>query len=726
MIRSGPAIAAFFTAAIFTSAALLFFVQPMYAKLVLPLLGGSAAVWTTAMLFFQSALLAGYLYAHLSTRYLPVTAQVALHLALWALAFVFLPLAIPQDWTYSPDAPAAWQTLEVFALGVGVPFAVLSGNAPLIQSWYARSGGPSAEDPYFLYGASNAGSLIALLGFPLVAAPLAGAQAISLGWAWVYGLLGILLLGSGLLALRNLRRVPPGNTTGTATPLTARQIGLWLFLAFVPSSLMLATTETIATDIGSFPLVWVIPLALYLLTFVLAFSNRTTPRVATLQKLYLLALILIVTLMAYDQVARLGWVSFAALIAFFFAATLLAHRRLYESRPDERHLTIFYFTMSVGGAMGGMFNSILAPVIFNDVYEGPVVVALSGMLLMSRLRRPTPREIAVGLAVAALAALPMLLRRQAIVPDQNVATLLGGIVVALGLIYLGARAFGTLAAVAALLVIGHLASPFTVLHKERSFFGTYKVRQGPVIRNLLHGTTAHGAQFVADTQGPPQPLAYYHRNGPMGQLFTSATGQQAGRIGVVGLGVGALACYGRDGQDWQFYEIDAAIDRIARDPALFGFMENCAGDAPTHIGDARLVLETEVARSAPGYDILVIDAYSSDSVPVHLVTLEAMQIYRARLAEGGILAFHISNRYFDLAPVLGRAADSLAMTALLQKHPHAGAALDRGDTPTHLVLMSADPDRLAPFAGEARWQALAGDGGTAWTDDFANILGALR
>lgn len=723
MLRSGPALAAFFSLTIFTSAALLFFVQPMYARLVLPLLGGSAAVWTTAMLFFQSALLLGYLYAHLSTKYLPVAAQVALHLCLWATGFIFLPLAIPESWAYDAELPANLQTLYIFALGVGVPFTILAGNAPLIQSWYARSGGPSADDPYFLYGASNIGSLLALLGFPLVAAPLFGAGQISWGWAGGYLLLGALLLCSGLAARRGV--VSTKNHPAKPTEkLTSRQIGAWLFFAFVPSSLMLATTETIATDIGSFPLIWVIPLSLYLLTFILAFSNRRFPSVGLLERLFLLSLIFMVLLIAFDQVARLAWISFTILIVGFFITALLAHRRLYDSRPAESHLTIFYFTMSVGGALGGVFNSIIAPSIFSDVYEGPLIIAVSSLLLLRKMRMPNSREVFVGLIAAILAVLPPLLTRiTEINIDGKIPMLATGFIVAISFSLLRTRAYGLFVMAMLLATTGLLSAPTNILHSERSFFGTYKVEESTTLRTLFHGTTVHGAQLTNEDSARPSPMSYYHIDGPMGQIFQSDFGQNAETIGVVGLGVGALACYRQPHQNWTFYEIDAAVDRIARDPKLFGFMSGCAGPSPTLIGDARLVLEHQDAA----YDILVIDAYSSDAVPVHLVTREALEIYRARLTNNGIIVFHISNRFFALAPVLAHAADTLGMEALMQAHPFdRSKKLAQGDVPSRVVIMARDAKTLTDFAAQERWRVLPRNDKPLWTDDYSNVLGALR
>ncbi|MEL6597789.1 MAG: transporter, partial [Pseudomonadota bacterium] len=393
-----------FTSTIFLSASLLFFVQPLFAKLVLPHIGGAPAVWTTAMLFFQTVLIAGYLYAHLSTKYLPVKAQIAVHLALWALALFFLPLSVPDTWSYDPNASPALQTLILFALGVGLPFAVLSANAPLIQSWYAKSGGPSADDPYFLYGASNLGSLIALLAFPLAAEPLLGATTIGWGWAMGFVVLGAGLLISGLTAQGDV----PVVSTKTFTAPSAKSIAWWLALAFVPSSLMLALTTKLSQDLGSVPLIWVLPLSLYLVTFVVAFRDKMIAGPATLKVAFLASLALIAAAFSGLAAPAMTWTLSGLLLLAFFVVATYAHRKLYETRPDSSGLTLFYVIMSVGGALGGLFNSILAPALFDQIQEGRVTVLIAAGLLFAGGARLSPRQGYIGLAAALIVLLPLI------------------------------------------------------------------------------------------------------------------------------------------------------------------------------------------------------------------------------------------------------------------------------------------------------------------------------
>ncbi len=724
LTRPGLLVPVLFTATIFVSASLLFFVQPLFAKIVLPQIGGAPAVWTTAMLFFQTVLIGGYLYSHLLTRYLAPAAQLALHLALWAAALAFLPLAIPPGWRYDPAVPAAWQTLMLFALGVGLPFGVLSANAPLIQFWYARSDGPSADDPYFLYGASNLGSLVALLAFPLVAEPLLGAQRIGELWALGFVCFGGLLLLCGLNAMRGARVRAEGKAA-LAAPVTIGRIGRWILLAFVPSSMMLAVTTKISTDIGAVPLVWVIPLSLYLLTFVVTFSRRPLAVTPVLTVFYLLALAALGAVFTGLAGAHLELIGVAILICAFFIVALFAHAKLYGSRPDGQHLTLFYLVMSIGGALGGLFNSILAPVLFDSLAEGGVTTLLAATLVLSPAMRPTRALAVTGLGFGAMAVLTLFVARQFFGVEDVI--LLKALMFALaGIVAVVLRKKLPAAAIAAGMVVvsGLYLIPNGDLFRDRSFFGTHRIVDADGLRQYANGTTIHGAERLVDLgRASPEPQFYYHRNGPMAQVLRSDVGEKAHRIGIVGLGAGALACYRRDGQEWTFYEIDAAVDRIARNPDFFTFLSACAPDAPTRLGDARMMLAQEGA--AHRYDILIIDAYGSDAVPMHLTTNEAMRLYMSRLAPDGVLLYHISNRYYAIDRPLARSAASLGLAARFQDYLAEGAT-EPGDTPSHVVMIAPNEDALGSLAHDARWKPLASDGGRIWTDDFADLLSILK
>lgn len=720
--RKEIAVPVLFTATIFTSASLLFFVQPMFAKMVLPYLGGSPAVWTTAMLFFQTVLLLGYIYAHLSVRFLSQRAQVILHLCVWASALAFLPIAVPEGWRYDPERPAEFQALCLFAVGVGLPFAALSATAPLLQAWYARTGALSASDPYFMYGASNLGSLISLLAFPFVAEPLFGVGAIGNSWAVLYTMLGLGLAACGF-AMRHgaaapARTAPTTNATGHGW----RQIALWLFLAFIPSSLMLSITSTVATDIGSFPLIWIIPLALYLLTFVFAFSGKAWPDHPVIEKLFLIFLIYGLYIFSGGLTGKLGWLPFGILISFFLIAALLSHRKLYISRPPQENLTIFYVTMSVGGALGGLFNSIVAPILFNDVYEGPITLVLSALLLTrSKLIK---EDVSWFIGATILCALPMSLALWLDVSQLRPFALLTGVLFFLSFWSLRGRPLAAFATAAAILILGQsFLIPETLL-KERSFFGTYSVRERDSLRVLDHGTTQHGAERLADTGQRPMPTSYYFPNAPMGRIMADPTLRGDETVGIVGLGVGALVCYRQGGQTWHLYEIDAIVDRIARHSGLFDFMPQCGGESPTHIGDARIVLEGQNLD----FDILVIDSYSSDAIPIHLMTTEAVRLYIERLTDDGIVVFHISNRFFALEPVLARIARDLGLYAAVENFASSSAEAGQGAVGSDVVVFARGADRLARLAKSigGTWRPLISDAEAAWTDDYSNLLGALR
>ena len=712
---------ALFTLTIFTSAALLFFVQPLFTRIALPQIGGAPAVWTTAMLFFQTTLIAGYVYAHVLVRHVPQRIGLAVHLVLWAAALMFLPLALPEGWRYDPDGSAAWQTLMLYAAGVGLPFAFLSANAPLIQAWYARSGGPSAADPYFLYGASNLGSLAALLAFPLAAEPILGLTEIGRAWAWGFAALGALLMMAGLAARggsADAEMAEAAPHVPEAAPGPGR-IAAWLFLAFVPSSLLLGVTSKISTDFGALPLIWVVPLALYLLTFVLVFTRRPLLGGRGLQVAFIVALVYLVLATSSPIEPKLLLGPMILLVLAFFAVALTAHARLYALRPAGRHLTLFYVAMSVGGALGGLFNSILAPVIFDDIHELKVVIVMAAALLVV----PEGGRQALGGAGAVALALRVL-ARVLTWPGIAPAALAVAACLWAGFALRAPRPATVVLSVGLVAAGGAWMAMESAILRDRSFFGAHTVRdRDDAVRVYAHGTTIHGAQKL-DTLGSrwPEPITYYHESGPLGQVLAAPAGQAARRIGIVGLGVGALACYRRPGQEWHFYEIDRKVDEIARDPALFTYMSSCAGDAPTHLGDARVVL---AAQDGLRFDVLVIDAYSSDAVPVHLTTIEAIELYRARLAEGGIALFHVSNNYFDIHLPLGRAAAHLGMAARWQVHFPA-AEDQSGAIPSIVVAMAEDEAMLAPLDADGRWSALPPDGGPVWTDDYANVLGILK
>ncbi|MDH3229710.1 MAG: spermidine synthase, partial [Alphaproteobacteria bacterium] len=577
-----------FTITLGLSALLLFWVQPLYARLMLPLLGGAPAVWITAMLFFQAALLAGYLYAHLSIRWLGLKRQSLLHGVLLLVAFVALPVALPQGWTPPVEAmPAGWQ-LALMAAGIGLPFFAVSATAPLLQRWFAHSGHADSANPYFLYGASNIGSIAALLGYPVLAEPALRLGQQGLAWTGGYA---VLVLSIGLCGYAMWRRHvtdPPG-AQGEGLTLSPdidwRRRLWWIALAFAPSSLMLGTTLHISTDLAAVPLLWVLPLTLYLLTFVIVFARRPLLPHKRMLALQIPALIVLAVVMSWDITGPWGEI-LIHLVAFFFIATA-CHGELAARRPAALHLTEFYLWMAVGGVLGGLFNAVLAPLLFDTVLEYPLLIAAVALLRPWNAiggRRALALDILqpAGLAAAALA-LPFAFDYG---PDDNgravvavTFSLAVGITIGFALIDRPLRfALGLgvlLAAGPVVLAQTGFAGEYhrKTLLRERSFFGVHRVmlQSEPADAHvLLHGTTVHGAQF-RDPELRSQPLTYYHRRGPLGAVFRSFPPWRFLRVGVVGLGAGATACYAQRGQDWTFFEIDPTVVRIARDARYFTY-----------------------------------------------------------------------------------------------------------------------------------------------------------
>lgn len=711
-----------YTVTIFVSAALLFFVQPLFAKLALPQVGGSPAIWATAMLFFQAVLLAGYAYAHLLTKKLSVAKQVLIHLLLWVCALFFLPLALRTEVNPETGVPVALQTLMLFAAGVGIPFAFLSANAPLIQSWYAKSGGYSSDDPYFLYGASNLGSLGALLAFPLIAEPIWGARQIGLGWALLFVVLGLLLGWCAYFAYKGRSSIisVPAKKTNDAPPTWSTKMR-WMFLAFIPSTLMLVVTTKISQDYGALPLIWVVPLGLYLLTFVITFRHGSFVGNRVQQWFVVVGITIFVGLLI-KKTAVIHGTEVLLLIVAFFLLSLVAHRQLYDRRPGGAHLTGFYMIMSIGGALGGLFNSIVAPVLFNDFYEAHISALLSIGVLFLLGNRTSARGLTVDTLSALLVLSPFALASMDLGfgPTTTVKFVTAMFVVA----FVGAHFLRHTLVVMPVVTLTVVAvfMQGDGSFKDRSFFGGHRITTAENVRVYFNGSTVHGAQLIEDYGAPrPRAQSYYHSATPMGQIFQSEFASASTDIGIVGLGVGALACYAQDQQVWQFYEIDAYVDRIARNPDFFTYMTQCAADAPTHLGDARIVLEQQKGAR---FDILVIDAYSSDAIPVHLTTAEAIRLFGDRLKPRGVLVLHITNRYYEIAPTLARAAAAVGMHARINRFSNDGEVM--GALRSTVLIMSKDEQTVAAFSQDQGWQPIQSDGLPPWTDDYANVLSTLR
>jgi tetratricopeptide (TPR) repeat protein len=785
--------AVLFSLTLFLSAFLLFTVQPMFAKMALPLLGGAPAVWNACLVFYQAALLAGYLYAHLTLKWLGPRRQAVLHLLLLCLAWIALPIRaaeglLPPATTF--PAPWLWMLL---AVSLGLPFFTVSASAPMLQAWFARIGirGPSpfaARDPYFLYAASNLGSLSALLAYPLVIEATATLARQGFYWAIGYGLLMALIAACAALLFRvpnvsGTLRVPLANGT-RSVPDTLRRRLRWLALSLVPSSLLLGVTTYISSEITPMPFLWVLPLALYLSTFVLVFAPRTIVPLAWMVRLQPILIVVATITLLYSGTAAREALLFGTLhLATFFVTAMVCHGQLAADRPAAAHLTEFYLWMSLGGVLGGLFSALVAPVIFKSALEYPLMMAAACLLrphkVAGTLRVPSadheytvpgPRLPLTGpvadtgagtmypwsacgsRTTSRVSRVWLLLCR--VREGLTVTIMLLCLILAWGLragsflsgsryidgpatrlavvLAAGAAAFllrhrpavfGTAVAVLAAISLWSVETGMQLLDAERSFFGILRVEYDPLwnVHRLLNGTTYHGQQSLFAGQRR-EPQGYYHRTGPLGQVFEVLHARRpVSEVGVLGLGAGTIAAYAQPGERFTFYEIDPAVERIARNPDYFTYLADCRGTEKVILGDARLSLASEAERK---FDLLVVDVFSSDFVPVHLMTKEALAIYLDRLNPGGLLAIHISSRYFDLAPVVGKLAEDAHAEARIRTDRASEESL--GKLNSVWVVMAAKPSDLGPLADDEGWLSLIPDAGPVWTDAFSNVVGALR
>ncbi|MFZ5721803.1 MAG: spermidine synthase [Pseudomonadota bacterium] len=741
---------ALFALTVFSSAALVFMVQPMVAKLVLPLLGGSPSVWNTSMAFFQFALLAGYFYAHLLQRIPSVRGQAIAHVAALIVAAVALPLRVNGlAGPPSSDHPNLW-LLAVLTLSIGAPFAVLSATAPLVQAWHARTVGViEGKEPYVLYAASNLGSLIALLAYPLIVEPAFPLMGQRLGWSAGYGLF-VLVIGTLAFAVSRVRAeigVRPGLTAPAPASAGApswRDRATWVVLAAIPSSLMLGVTTYITTDVASAPFLWVLPLALYLTTFIIAFQERPAISPELTLILQAAAVAACASLLPFRS-TFFALLLFVHLAAFFLTA-LMCHQRLVARRPDPAHLTEFYLCLSLGGVVGGAFNAFVAPVIFSDVWEYPIVLALSCLVRPWGNLRKIPiwswTMLVVGLSAAVLTPIAVTFAGNQVTGEAVV-----GAFDQAELFDLGMKTLLVLAVLAAFLVRRHALLMFAIIavlsyaaetaadrtdtrQTWRSFFGVLKLSQTYVpslegrVKMLAHGTTLHGAQ----AQNPKyacKPLVYYTPNTPIGQVFAAKQDEKPNlRIGAVGLGTGSVAAYVRERDHLTFYEIDPLVRRVASDPVNFSYTTLCAKSLVDYvIGDARLTVAKEPDET---FDILLIDAFSSDAVPAHLLTVEAVRGYLTKLKPDGLLVLHLSNRNLDLmgpAQAVARSAGGQAITQHYRA-PEEDAA-GTWESSEDVVLVARSRSELEGFVANGKWAWADPFQARPWTDDYTNLAGSL-
>jgi hypothetical protein len=726
-----------FSVALFISAGLLFWIQPLIAKTLLPLLGGAPAVWNTCLLFFQTMLLLGYLYALASSRWLSLRSQAAVHISLLLLVAIYLfrsPAHAPILTSVQQANPTRW-LLENLMFSVGPPFFIISASNPLLQGWFSKLKHRLSLDPYFLFAASNAGSLLALVAFPLLLEPGLGLNEQYRLWRVGFAVL-VTVTSVIALALKPLGSVPGSESDSPATKIPVLRRLRWLALSFVPSSLMLGVTTYITSDVASAPLLWVIPLALYLLTFVLAFSKRQFASPASLARPVMVAA-LVVTLILASGATEPAWALILANLGFFFVAALMCHGRLANDRPPVAHLAEYYLWIAVGGALGSVFNVLVAPNLFTSVLEYPLAIVLACMLLPGE--SPDGNQTSFGLNKKELDVIyPVALYILSVILAIVVAYFRAGssivnffIVLGLPLIivnhFFRERSVRFGLGLCAVMLSGAFYAGYTdrTLHEVRNFFGTTRVTTDSTdrIANLYSGNTIHGRQFM-DQSRRCEPLSYHHENGPLGQVMAVFNAAPANaRVAVIGLGVGAMASYSQPGQEWTFYEINPDVINIARNSKYFTYLQNCAtGSLNVVEGDARLNLQNAPAGH---YGLIVLDAFSSDAIPVHLITQQALDLYLSKLAGAGILAFHISNRSLDLKPILADLAQSRNLVCIGFDDLNPGSF--EGKDPSQWVVMARSAPEISNLSINSQWQQLKGrKDRRVWSDDFSNIISAIK
>ncbi len=715
-----------FLATIVTGSFLLFLTQPMVARMALPRIGGAPAVWNSAMLVYQLLLLGGYAYAHWLTRLRP-RKQAGIHVVLLGLAALWLPIGLSNA-ILPPDAqPALWVPWFLLS-SIGPLFFIVSSQAPLMQRWYALE--TSRGDPYPLYAASNLGSFAGLVSYPILVEPLMTLEQQSLLWTGLYAMLVLLVAACALTVPGDAVEAVPRES---APPPSARRVLHWVALAAIPSGLMLSTTAHLTTDIVAMPLLWVLPLGLYLLSFVIAFAARRKP--AELVTLAAPLVILIAGGLAFTDGTRNPFVSATLGLLLLFAVAIALHAEMFRLRPDVGHLTRFYLVMSLGGMLGGLFVAIVAPLLFDWVYEHPLLIVAAAALVPQIKLVPWPERLErpLQLILPATAFFLSYATARHWFGSEPLVSTIGSLSVSLIALACLGRRWAFAASLAALMLSYGGWSTLDRSGEDtrtRSYFGVYEVstRFDGSARTLTHGTTLHGIQNL-EPGLETEPTSYYARRSGVGLALSNA-GSLYGpgtRIGVVGLGSGTLSCYAGPGQNWTFFELDPAMVQVAR--RHFTFLSKCAPEAEILLGDARLTLARQPANS---FDILAIDAFSSDAVPIHLLTREALAVYGRAVQRDGLVLFHISNRYLDLKPVIAEIAEQGGWTtAMLQYAPDEKEKATNATVSVWIALSrnQATIDRLIELSGDDSmyWEVLeTRPGFSGWTDDHASILPIIQ
>ncbi len=745
---------ALFTAAIFLGAFLLFLIQPMAGRMLLPLYGGAPAVWNAAMVFYQAALLAGYSYAHWSTRRFGKKPQIWLYLVLLCLPFLALPVSFANSWIPPSSNNPVLSLLGQLAVAVGLPFFVVSATSPLLQRWFSQTSHPAAADPYFLYAASNAGSLLALLLYPTVIEPILALHQQSAVWTSGYLLLAALVAVCGFRFLASAPRPAPEVITIPAPvpkrrpkskastksspslqPVTWPRRTRWILLALVPNSLMLSVTTYVTTEIAPIPLFWVLSLGLYLLTFTLAFGRRQRiPLIVWARLLPFLVLPLMLMLaatLAVETVPGVGWI-IALNFAGLFVVARFCHGTLAADRPEVSRLTEFYLWISVGGVLGGIFNVLLAPLIFPGIYEYPLTLLLACLLLpVHALPAKLARRARIldFVLPALLAALICALVAWVHPPSPVLLSMLYYLLpLGLGLCFMGRPMRFALGSLALLLATLPSFTPgYHTSQTIRNFFGILRMQYYSGNENfhiLTNGTTWHGLQSFNPLY-QLRPMGYYTHAGPLGQVFSLLPLVLQQRVAVVGLGAGTIAAYAGTGEHWTFYDINPADEAIARDPRDFTYLHDSLASIDVVLGDGRLSLQS--ARDGE-FGLILLDAYNSDSVPIHLLTREALALYLQKLRPDGVLLFHLSNHHLNLEPVLASLAQDARLPAFVQHDLSDQETFNKtGRLTSDWLIMTRNPTVLKFLAEDSRWHPpITQPGLRLWTDDYASVFPIIR
>lgn len=665
---------------IFVGAFLMFQVQPLFARFILPWFGGSASVWATCLLFFQAILLAGYGYAHLLTRIESTRTQALIHFGLVAVSLLLLPITPGDGWKPDGTENPSVRILVLSVATIGLPCFLVASTAPLMQSWFAIT---SDASPYQLYALSNLGSLLGLLTYPFAVEPLLGLEDQTLFWSAGYGVFAACTAWCAVaMIVAESRRREPSTEPAVAEPEPASRVALWLALSAFGVILLLAITNELTKNISPFPFLWVIPLALYLISYILCFAGPRWYQRRLWVGVFCTALIPTLWLSFIWQ--SIGLIALVVVCSVsLFSGCMVCHGELARLKPGRQRLTSFYLVLALGGVLGGAFVSVVAPYVFTRFWELPL--GLTGTFLLA------------GVCIARSA------------PGRQ-----------LGIYVVWAGAGAMLLFMAGL----PMRAESSYIASERNFYGRVSVSEvregGKLVREMLHGRIRHGSQLM-DTGHRRTPTYYYRSASGIARAIGAVRHRGPLRVGVIGLGVGALAAYGERGDYMRFYEINPVVERMARD--YFTFLEDAPAEVEVAIGDGRISLERELAATgSQRFDVLVLDAFTSEAIPVHLLTREAFDLYFRHLAPGGVLAFNITNTYLNLAPVIRGAAVQQKSSAVLVR------ILPDRTSPagSEWALMTRDHDLLRSPAITPAITPWRSGSTISWTDDYSNLLGVLR